>query len=338
LTSNDAHCGACGTSCGSTASTPRCHSGSCVQCLNSSDCGSGKICSNYHCVCSTGTDCGASGCIDTTANDNSCGGCGAAYACGSGRHCTGSQCRCNNTDSSCGTGTTCSSCAGTATPRCASGTCVQCTQNSDCPSPKTCSGGQCVCTTSTYYRDFDGDGYGDPNKPEQLCAGTPGYVSNNDDCDDSANGASIKPGVAVCTSDRQNKQSCQAGGHGVWIPGTCPYGCAGAGNCRPEVDGTMGVAGYVSCASVKSCPTTYGCSMWADTCGTADSPGSVLCDGPSDCPGGYCCVNPYGVYAKCSTTPCQGPYYPACDPDYPPASCSCLMAVDQFPIFTCQSL
>jgi hypothetical protein len=38
--------------------------------------------------------------------------------------------------------------------------------------------------TDTYYMDADGDGYGDNANYEELCGWMPGYVENNDDCDD----------------------------------------------------------------------------------------------------------------------------------------------------------
>jgi hypothetical protein len=44
LTSNAAHCGTCTTNCASTPSTPKCSSGSCAQCLTSTDCPTGKSC------------------------------------------------------------------------------------------------------------------------------------------------------------------------------------------------------------------------------------------------------------------------------------------------------
>ncbi|MGW8178941.1 MAG: PKD domain-containing protein, partial [bacterium] len=40
------------------------------------------------------------------------------------------------------------------------------------------------CVVSTYYRDTDGDSYGDPNNPKQSCTQPSGYVTNDLDCDD----------------------------------------------------------------------------------------------------------------------------------------------------------
>ena len=45
---------------------------------------------------------------------------------------------------------------------------------------------------TTYYRDADGDGYGNPNSSVTSCTGQPqGYVTNNGDCND--NDASLNP-------------------------------------------------------------------------------------------------------------------------------------------------
>ena len=41
------------------------------------------------------------------------------------------------------------------------------------------------CDVKTFYKDEDGDGFGDLNKPIQACSAPEEYVSNRDDCDDS---------------------------------------------------------------------------------------------------------------------------------------------------------
>ncbi|MEO6456581.1 MAG: Ig-like domain-containing protein, partial [Ginsengibacter sp.] len=55
----------------------------------------------------------------------------------------------------------------------------------------------CDGQTTTFYRDADGDTYGNPSETIQKCSAPDGYVSNNSDCDDTH--ASVHPGVTeVC--------------------------------------------------------------------------------------------------------------------------------------------
>ena len=55
----------------------------------------------------------------------------------------------------------------------------------------------------TFYRDADGDGYGNSSGPTlQLCSAPEGYVSNNDDCDDG--NAAIHPGAPEICDGKDN--------------------------------------------------------------------------------------------------------------------------------------
>ncbi|MFZ8805025.1 MAG: MopE-related protein, partial [Candidatus Calescibacterium sp.] len=60
----------------------------------------------------------------------------------------------------------------------------------------------------TFYRDQDGDGYGNANNSNQACSQPPGYVQNPFDCND--NNASIHPGAPLnCNNGQDNDCSGQ---------------------------------------------------------------------------------------------------------------------------------
>jgi len=57
-----------------------------------------------------------------------------------------------------------------------------------------CNGSTDEGVQSTFYEDVDGDGYGDPNSFTMDCMAPIGYVSNDDDCDDTDD--EINPGAS----------------------------------------------------------------------------------------------------------------------------------------------
>ncbi len=179
---------------------------------------------------------------------------------------------------------------------------------------------------TTQYRDYDGDGYGNPAQSAQVCPGTAGYVSNADDCDD-ANSA-FKPGVSICSTVTQRK-TCTSGGGGTASVETCDQGCIN-GNCR--TDGTIGLPGYVSCTPTHTprCLAADGCNVYDGTCGATTS-FVIYCDGPNDCPSGQQCwfttIRGF-TESKCYATPPDNNYSLVCDPlasaCTPPLVCTAL--------------
>jgi hypothetical protein len=127
-------------------------------------------------------------------------------------------CVATNTDTHCGSCTACA--AGT---HCSSGSCVECTTDSQCSGGKTCQQNKCTCPSTTpacgntccasssccvngacqakptWYRDFDGDGFGDSGTTSQACTQPTGYVPDHSDCCDKD--GQVHPGSNACSSN-----------------------------------------------------------------------------------------------------------------------------------------
>ncbi|MFP2934796.1 putative metal-binding motif-containing protein, partial [Pyxidicoccus sp. 3LG] len=97
--------------------------------------------------------------------------------------------------------------------------------------------------TQTWYRDADGDGYGDTSQSVQDCRQPSGYVANASDCNDT-NGA-IKPGAAeVCDSvDNDCDAQADEGLMGAWYRDADGDG---HGNASQSTQACAQPSGYVS--------------------------------------------------------------------------------------------
>ncbi len=171
-----------------------------------------------------------------------------------------------------------------------------------CVSDNDCQSLACL----TYYRDGDGDGFGDPNKPQKVCGFNPpnGYVNSfmGTDCDDLD--VTMFPTVSRCQSATV-RIYCQV--EGVLLTQTC------GGACRDNACvGTANVAGTFNCSGNLSCTTAQGCS-YANGFGEGAAcnrlgPEGADCDDGSDCPAGSVCCDARACVAfigrRCSVGAC----------------------------------
>ena len=130
---------------------------------------------------------------------------------------------------------------------------------------------------TTYYRNNDGDGYGDINFPTQACSTPSGYVSNSNDCNDGSN--SVKPGATeVCNSVDDNCDGQTDEG------GVCAVsGVEICNNIDDDNDGQTdeGLTRSITCgAGICTASATQTCNNgnWVGAC-TSGNPQTEVADG-----------------------------------------------------------
>lgn len=158
-------------------------------------CAADEVCASGSCaaVCPAGSvKCGRS-CVDTATDEENCGACGktcpspangaatcsngeCGVRCQAGFHACADRCVADG-PSSCGPNCTRCSAPAHARATCEAETCGFVCDAGFAPCPSGC----CSCL-ETYYRDRDGDGYGDPATATTSCQPPPGHVALGGDC------------------------------------------------------------------------------------------------------------------------------------------------------------
>ncbi len=234
---------------------------------------------------------------------------------------------CNNIDDDCDgqvddnltrtCGTNVGMCS-TGTETCSTGSWGSCQGNVG-PSSETCDGQDDDCdgtidngVKSTFYLDSDGDGHGDPAHSTQACSAPGGYVSSNDDCDDTV--ASTHPGATeMCNGVDDNcntsidetftnkGNACTVGVGACQRSGTMVCNGSGSGTTCSASPGSPSAEtcnnidddcnGQVDDNLTRTCGSNVGvCSTGTETCSAGSwgscqgsvGPSSETCDGQDD--------------------------------------------------------
>ncbi len=142
-----------------------------------------------------------------------------------------------------------------------------------------------ACPPTTWYRDADGDGYGNPSVTQSSCTQPAGYVANNTDCYDG--NILAHPGQTNYYTTNRGDGSFDYDCNGTWDqdPGMACLTSLPAPICSSPNNYPNGTAGYVS--SIPACGQ-YGtwricCSFTNSSCTTLDSCSNGSC-GNSSCP------------------------------------------------------
>ncbi|MFN8283198.1 MAG: putative metal-binding motif-containing protein [Chitinophagales bacterium] len=174
------------------------------------------------------------------------------------------------------------------------GTGLVCSATAGSPTTETCNGIDDDCNgvvdngipLNTYYRDADGDGYGNPIIFTTACSTPSGYVANNTDCNDANN--LINPGrTELCNGVDDN---CNSSIDETWpLKGSA---CSvGVGACtRTGVWVCNGAGTGIVCSATAGSPTAETCNGIDDDCdGTVDGITRACYTGPAGTAGiGVC--------------------------------------------------
>ncbi|MBK03150.1 MAG: hypothetical protein CL932_00185 [Deltaproteobacteria bacterium] len=148
------------------------------------------------------------------------------------------------------------------TQKCVSGQWEQSCNGQVLPQTETCDGKDNDCdgqidegVSTTYYKDGDGDRFGDPKVSRNACNRPNGYVTNKDDCDDSDRDA--RPNQQNYFTSQRN-----SGGFDYNCNGTTEYRYANrVGSCRKNGGGCTVTTGWRG--STPACGASgsyiYGC-------------------------------------------------------------------------------
>jgi hypothetical protein len=97
-----------------------------------------------------------------------------------------------------------------------------------------------ACVSRTFFRDRDGDGYGDPSFPTARCERPAGFVANSGDCDDT--NAKVHPGQKGFFAD----PAAAADGFDYNCDAREESEYAGAVSCKMNGDGSCSGHGWIN--------------------------------------------------------------------------------------------
>jgi len=149
-----------------------------------------------------------------------------------------------------------------------------------------CDGSTDEGVTTTYYEDDDSDGYGDASSTTEDCSRPSGYVTNDDDCKDSA--ANTYPGAASSDSATACMTDADGDGWGSDSPSsgvTAGSDCADGNSSRnPDADEYCSTSYDDDCDGTSNENSAVDASTWytdADGDGYTTSGSTKACTEPS---------------------------------------------------------